>query len=715
MHSKVMVQVDSFEAAVVGSGFGGTILALSLANKFEQDNKDNNTKKKVCILERGQWWISHELNYTPKETRKTHPNMREYLTDNNFAYHFWPHPDNVKGIIDLASAVREISKQGLFDYNILGNVHVITASGVGGGSLVYSNVTLEPHSTVYKDWPTQYDGKKIEEYFEQARTFIGVNKITTTAGLSTNKLEKTKTFQEAGQALLNEGDDTIVNIKKDSTGKPITDQNGKPISDFDIDLSITDVPAGLSIEVPPSQEKIQEINTLLSQNNVCERQGRCNLGCIPGARHTLNKKLVDALNPKPTNDNPKPNPKPLEIRDLCEVYDIEYRENQEYQYTISFYQYAPKSDEREQKQILAKTLIISAGSLGSTELLLKCKERDHLQLSEILGKKFFTNGDLFAYMKLDNKTVDITRGPINTSHIGFKTDDTEFAYTIEDTTIPKMVAPAFATLLELNADLNPKIGGSSFWGELSHNVDLLRRFGLAGLVFETISLRELDRLFTKVWRDDAVRKFLNQNLKGFPKSDDNTFKFLEKLLIYVTTDYNDQYASPQERLSKFFVFSCMGRGEKPGVLTLVQNWQNMEISNDPGEKLSVLWFATENNRVYEDMLVGIKKLAGKIEKDGDNRVFLPLWNTKKPESSTTMVLHPLGGCNMGKDSTDGVVDSYGSVFWNDGSSNKKKTYPGLYVIDGSIIPESAGVNPSLTIAAVSFRAAEKIVGAQFFP
>lgn len=112
--------VDSYEVLVVGSGFGGTIMALSFANKLEQDNKQNNTNKKVCILERGQWWISHELNYTPKEKRKNPPNMREFLSDKNLAYHFWPHPDNVEGIIDLASSVREISKQGLFDYSVLG-------------------------------------------------------------------------------------------------------------------------------------------------------------------------------------------------------------------------------------------------------------------------------------------------------------------------------------------------------------------------------------------------------------------------------------------------------------------------------------------------------------------------------------------------------------------------------------------------------------------
>lgn len=723
-----MAPVDRFEAVVVGSGFGGTILALSFANKFQLDNKNEDSAKKVCVLERGQWWISHELTYSQKENRKTFPNMREYLKDNDHAFHFWPHPDNIKGIIGLASSVREISKQGLYDYRILGtNVHVVTASGVGGGSLVYSNVTLEPHYSVYKDWPTQHDGKKIEEYFEKARTFIGVNKITTTAGLGTNKLQKTKTFQEAGEALLKDGDNTIVTVKRDASGNPVTDQNGKLIPDFDIDLSITDVPAGLfDGQAPPTEG---DLKGLLTQNNVCERQGRCNLGCIPGARHTLNKKIVDALNPRPTKDNPKPTPKPLEIRELCEVYDIEFDESQEYHYTIKYFHYARDSDNREQERVLAKTLIISAGSLGSTELLCKCKDRNHLQLSGMLGKKFFTNGDLFAYIRqkddkldirhedeVDSNRIDITRGPINTSHISFRTADKEFAYTIEDTTIPKMVAPAFATLFELKAGRNPKIGASGFWRGLSQNFTLLRRFGLTGLVFETISLRELSLLFAKAWRDHTIRDFLNQHhLKGLTHANNETFRFLEELLTHTTTDYGDPYASPEERLSKFFVFSCMGRGEKPGALTLVQDWQNMENNNNPGEKLSISWPARENNRVFEEILVGIRKLAGKIKRDGDNEIFLPLWSVDEPEKSSTMVLHPLGGCNMGKDSTDGVVDSYGNVFWDDGSANKEKKYPGLHVVDGSIVPESTGVNPSLTIAAISFRAAEKIVGPQFLP
>lgn len=63
----------------MGSGFGGTILALSLANKFEDDNAKNNTNKRVCVFERGQWWLSHEMNFVPKASRKTSPNKFSLL------------------------------------------------------------------------------------------------------------------------------------------------------------------------------------------------------------------------------------------------------------------------------------------------------------------------------------------------------------------------------------------------------------------------------------------------------------------------------------------------------------------------------------------------------------------------------------------------------------------------------------------------------------
>ncbi len=60
--------------------------------------------------------------------------------------------------------------------------------------------------------------------------------------------------------------------------------------------------------------------------------------------------------------------------------------------------------------------------------------------------------------------------------------------------------------------------------------------------------------------------------------------------------------------------------------------------------------------------------------------------------------HILGGCPIGKSIDDGVVDAGSRVFG----------YQNLYVVDGSIIPANLGVNPSLTITAMTERAMSEI-------
>ena len=56
-----------------------------------------------------------------------------------------------------------------------------------------------------------------------------------------------------------------------------------------------------------------------------------------------------------------------------------------------------------------------------------------------------------------------------------------------------------------------------------------------------------------------------------------------------------------------------------------------------------------------------------------------------------MTAHILGGCPMGRTADEGVVDLRCAVHG----------YPGLHVVDGSIVPGNPGVNPSLTIAAMA--------------
>ncbi|MDQ3036180.1 MAG: GMC family oxidoreductase [Myxococcota bacterium] len=67
-------------------------------------------------------------------------------------------------------------------------------------------------------------------------------------------------------------------------------------------------------------------------------------------------------------------------------------------------------------------------------------------------------------------------------------------------------------------------------------------------------------------------------------------------------------------------------------------------------------------------------------------------------AGTPTTAHILGGACMGRDASEGVIDSEHRVFG----------YDGLYVIDGSAISANPGVNPSLTITALAERAMSRI-------
>ena len=110
------------------------------------------------------------------------------------------------------------------------------------------------------------------------------------------------------------------------------------------------------------------------------------------------------------------------------------------------------------------------------------------------------------------------------------------------------------------------------------------------------------------------------------------------------------------------------------------------------------------NYAQSDQSVAIRTAANAaIRKVASNRglgLFMPL-----TETQGVYCAHPLGGCRMAESPDLGVVDDGGAVYG----------YEGLYCIDGSIVPTSLGVNPSLTISALSERCAERLVdrGADF--
>jgi hypothetical protein len=164
----------------------------------------------------------------------------------------------------------------------------------------------------------------------------------------------------------------------------------------------------------------------------------------------------------------------------------------------------------------------------------------------------------------------------------------------------------------------------------------------------------------------------------------------------IITDPTRPLAAPEERVSHMLWLSGIGIDDANGSLKIDDNTDSL-VLKEPYKF---------THRVYNDIITSMQRFAEHTGKDGKSSLIIPLCGSDD-KSKTQFVLHPLGGCPMGKNVNEGTVDSMGNVFKGDTNS---ETYEGLYVVDGSIIPTAIGVNPSLTISALAFRIAEHIIG-----
>jgi choline dehydrogenase-like flavoprotein len=114
--------------------------------------------------------------------------------------------------------------------------------------------------------------------------------------------------------------------------------------------------------------------------------------------------------------------------------------------------------------------------------------------------------------------------------------------------------------------------------------------------------------------------------------------------------------------------------------------------------------------VYRDMGESLKRLAPLLRDPNDPTEFVNPFLTDvsgRLNVSSITLSHPLGGCRIAADASQGVVDEYGRVF-DASSPGGKGFYEGLYVADAAIIPTALGVNPSLTISALALRISDQL-------
>jgi cholesterol oxidase len=417
---------DKYDAIVIGTGFGGTVAATRLAAKH----------KKVLLLERGTWWFSPVKLGQPPVSAK--PPFLDWAAQHNQPVQFWPRPDHKKGLVDFVSALRSsANKDGLYQYSRFNQADVLTANGVGGGSLIYSNVTIKP-----KDEVLQRAGLKLTPAdFAAARLWMEgepgkrpkanrgwLNQVVTKIPLP-------------GRDVSNLGTDDYLYLDRSrvlkDAAKDVAAKLGIAIEWQPLDLAVT--------EYDPHRGADSDANRF---HTFCERQGRCMLGCLPGARHTLNKTLFNQLLTDPQVDvTLMPKAKVLFIKKVAAGYEVTFED---------------RMNHGDKKTVTAPMIFLGAGVLGTTEILLRSRVKGLPLNEDVLGSKFSTNGDFGAFAYKTKKPVYSTRGPINTSHVQLNFDGKFIK--IEDCAIPAM----FADFVSKGLEVLDNLGGSgSFFDFIS--------------------------------------------------------------------------------------------------------------------------------------------------------------------------------------------------------------------------------------------------------
>ncbi|WP_353850512.1 GMC family oxidoreductase [Solwaraspora sp. WMMA2056] len=144
-----------YDVVVIGSGFGGSVAALRLAEKGYS----------VLVLEAGRRFADHELP-------RTSWRVRRFLWAPAFGCY------GIQRITLLRSAGRQRAGRARTGENGgRAGVLVLSGAGVGGGSLVYANTLYEPPADFYADpqWSGITDWRaELAPHYARARQMLGV-------------------------------------------------------------------------------------------------------------------------------------------------------------------------------------------------------------------------------------------------------------------------------------------------------------------------------------------------------------------------------------------------------------------------------------------------------------------------------------------------------------------------------------------------------------
>lgn len=510
----------SYDYVIVGSGFGGAVSSCRLAA----------AGRKVLVLERGRRWKPEDYPRGPGDA---------WLWDQGC-------PERCNGWIDL---------------RIMDQMGVIQGAGVGGGSLIYANISINAKPEAFASgWPTAISYAALEPYYAMAGAMLKPAKVPE------NQLtERFRLMREAAEAV----------------------GAGDRLRRLDLAVSFSEK---WNYERPDRFEASASeefVNAQGRKQGTCIHCGLCDIGCSVRAKNTLDLNYLAAA------EDSGAVIQPLSLVTHVENLGASWRVHYDH----------IGGGRREPAFVDAKRVILAAGSLGSTEILLRSRDlyRTVRGVSPALGRGWSSNGDFLTPAVYKHRRVAASEGPTITGAIDF---------------------------------LDGSQDGARFFVEDGGFPNLLRYLLKGrGAVF-TRAMMALQRASVR----DHVMPWFGQAYDGGD--------------------------------GRFY----LGR-------SWLRPWRKaLKLDWNPARSVKGI-------QAMADMHVALSKATGGKP--------LPVFSWTYFHSLVTP--HPLGGCNMAASPAAGVVDDRCRVFGA----------PGLYVMDGSVIPRPIGLNPSKTIAAIAERAVEK--------
>ena len=329
-----------FDVIIIGSGFGGAVTACRLAEK----------NMSVLVLERGRRWDIYP--YGPRQAGDA------WLWDQD-------QPEQ---------------RNGWLDFRLFRRMWVAQCAGVGGGSLIYANISVNAKRECFTSgWPAEVTYDELLPSYQKVTDMLCPSTIPTG-----QEPERFRLMKEAAEKL---------GYGKQFMPLPIAVTFRK---DLDTDRA----------DPYNDQHSVRWQNPQGREQGTCTHCGNCVIGCQVRAKNTLDLNyLAEAEN------------KHAEIRDL---HVVRYIEPTNGHYRVAFDRIL-RDGTLQRGDETAKRVIVAAGSLGSTELLLRCRDQYKTlpDLSHCLGYNWSSNGDFMTPAVYPHRRISPTHGPTITSAIDF--------------------------------------------------------------------------------------------------------------------------------------------------------------------------------------------------------------------------------------------------------------------------------------------------------